>query len=96
VARAVERTRPARLGQPVTSATYSSALLDCPDWKRAVQWRRCPSPAKLAAYRYLVYLHEMARAARTAGVEPQLLELTLFQLPGTRMRKAIRQPDRLP
>ena len=33
-------------------------------------------------YRYSVYLHWMAQAAGTAGVEPQLLELTLFQPPG--------------
>jgi len=33
-------------------------------------------------YRYPVYLHWMAQTARTAGVEPELLELTLFQPPG--------------
>lgn len=33
-------------------------------------------------YRYSVYLHWMAQTARTVGVEPELLELTLFQPPG--------------
>jgi hypothetical protein len=33
-------------------------------------------------YRYSVYLHWMTQTARTAGVDPELLELTLFQPPG--------------
>jgi len=33
-------------------------------------------------YRYSVYLHWMTQTARTVGVEPELLELTLFQPPG--------------
>jgi hypothetical protein len=33
-------------------------------------------------YRYSVYLRWMTQTARTAGVEPELLELTLFQPPG--------------
>ena len=34
-------------------------------------------------YRYAVYLHWMTQTARTAGVAPDLLELTLFQPPGS-------------
>jgi len=33
-------------------------------------------------YRYSVYLRWMTQTARAAGVEPELLELTLFQPPG--------------
>ena len=33
-------------------------------------------------YRYPVCLHWMTQTARAAGVEPELLELTLFQPPG--------------
>jgi len=33
-------------------------------------------------YRYSVYLHWMTQTARTVEVEPELLELTLFQPPG--------------
>ena len=33
-------------------------------------------------HRYSVYLHWMTQTARTAGVEPEFLELTLFQPPG--------------
>jgi hypothetical protein len=33
-------------------------------------------------YRYSTYLHWMAQTARTVGVEPGLLEVTLFQPPG--------------
>jgi hypothetical protein len=33
-------------------------------------------------YRYAVYLHWMAQTAQAAGVEPELLELTLFKPPG--------------
>lgn len=33
-------------------------------------------------YRYSVYLHWMNQTARAAGVEPELLELALFQPPG--------------
>lgn len=33
-------------------------------------------------YRYSVYLHWMTQTARTVGVEPELLEITLFQPPG--------------
>ncbi len=32
-------------------------------------------------YRYAVYLHWMAQTAQTAGTDPELLELTLFQPP---------------
>jgi len=34
-------------------------------------------------YRYSVYLHWMTQTARTVGVAPDLLELTLFQTPGS-------------
>ena len=33
-------------------------------------------------YRYSVYLHWMTQTARTVGVKPEVLELTLFQPPG--------------
>jgi hypothetical protein len=33
-------------------------------------------------YRYSVYLHWMSQTAQKVGVEPELLELTLFQPPG--------------
>jgi 8-oxoguanine DNA glycosylase-like protein len=33
-------------------------------------------------YRYAIYLHWMTQTAQTVGVEPELLELTLFQPPG--------------
>lgn len=33
-------------------------------------------------YRYAVYLHWMTQTARAVGVEPELLEITLFQPPG--------------
>jgi len=34
-------------------------------------------------YRYAVYMHWMTQTARTVGVTPDLLELTLFQPPGS-------------
>ncbi len=45
-------------------------------------------------YRYSVYLHWMTQTARTVGVAPDLLELTLFQPPGSSTRKTAPQTDR--
>jgi len=44
-------------------------------------------------YRYAVYLHWMTQTARAAGVAPDLLELTLFQPPGSLDEETTRQTN---
>jgi hypothetical protein len=39
-------------------------------------------PLAWTPYRHAVYLHWMTQTARAVGVEPELLEITLFQPPG--------------
>jgi hypothetical protein len=48
-------------------------------------------PLTWTPYRYAVYMHWMTQTAQTVGVAPDLLELTLFQPPGSLNEKTTRQ-----